>query len=218
MTQNVRDEESEKVKILDNTANGLLQNENKLAEIGNNLNQSEPAVLAEKLKQIEADLVKKEEQIGNLQQEQEKEGSKRLSKAISFDNDFIKLKHFFVYHCRPSTQAEYKELKQEKQIKSLQAENHSLKHDLECLTTQYEGLVQKNTELKRKVAFLRNEMELVNTSRLRDADKLKLAETKNLSKRRDSGQSSKYFNSELDRETHTKSGELAIPYLNQSLY
>ena len=76
MTQNVRDEESEKVKILDNTANGLLQNENKLAEIGNNLNQSEPAVLAAKLKQIEADLVRKEEQIKNLQEEQEKAGSK----------------------------------------------------------------------------------------------------------------------------------------------
>ena len=117
------------------------------------------------------------------------------------------------------TQAEYKELKQEKQIKSLQAENHSLKHDLECLTTQYEGLVQKNTELKRKVAFLRNEMELVNTSRLRDADKLKLAETKNLRKRRDSGQRSPYFNSELDRETHTLTyGEAVIPYLNQPLY
>ena len=108
MTQNVRDEESEKVKILDNTANGLLQNENKLAEIGNNLNQSEPAVLAEKLKQIEADLVKKEEQIGNLQQEQEKEGSKRLSKAISFDNDFITLKHFFIFadpRHRPNTKS-----------------------------------------------------------------------------------------------------------------
>ena len=143
MTQNVRDEKEEKVKLLDSTEQHLLQNENKLVEIGNNLSQQKapPADLARKLEQFEADLAKKEELIDDLVQKQEK--------------------------------AEYKELKQEKQIKSLINENHTLKSDLEYLTTQYEGLLQRNTELKRKVAFLRNEMELVNTSRLRDMDKLK---------------------------------------------
>ena len=43
---------------------------------------------------------------------------------------------------------------------------------MEYLQTEYEGLLQKNTELKRKVAHLRNELELVNQSRSVSLDRV----------------------------------------------
>ena len=55
---------------------------------------------------------------------------------------------------------------------SLLKQNHSLASDLEYLQTEYEGLLQKNTELKRKVAHLRNELELVNQSRSVSLDRV----------------------------------------------
>ena len=57
-------------------------------------------------------------------------------------------------------------------FQSLLKQNHSLASDLEYLQTEYEGLLQKNTELKRKVAHLRNELELVNQSRSVSLDRV----------------------------------------------
>ena len=66
---------------------------------------------------------------------------------------------------------EFEDYKKEKQIQSFLEKNHSLASDLEYLQTEYEGLLQKNTELKRKVAHLRNELELVNQSRTVSLDR-----------------------------------------------
>ena len=59
----------------------------------------------------------------------------------------------------------------ENESKSLLKHNHTLASDLEYLQTEYEGLLQKNTELKRKVAHLRNELELVNQTRTVSLDR-----------------------------------------------
>lgn len=59
-------------------------------------------------------------------------------------------------------QHEFKMYKTNKRLDESLAENHSMKHQIDCLNTSYENLLVKNEELKSKIARIRNELELLN--------------------------------------------------------